>query len=288
MKISKLFHWLYGILMLLPCFAILVKCAYVAFNKNAYESYSGTNTQYVQKTLQTNEVNSNDDLVEGNVYKFYIYNQDLDINISNLDGYDFYFNFFYKNFVNGYNEYYADELYSEDNYLFLKTPIQITLSFGTNSFHEYNYFGIPNNYYCFYIDYIYADLDDNVYFYILQINENTSLDDYVDLYTFFEKCPEEYLQYTTYYEEVEVSTLDNVFYYAVDEVCNNELFAWASNSFLNAPLTYITNLFNMPTDNAVILLMSYWFNISIIWLCFDVMIYVPLLVHRWLDKGMVE
>lgn len=36
------------------------------------------------------------------------------------------------------------------------------------------------------------------------------------------------------------------------------------------------------------LLLSYWTSISIIWLVFDVFMYVPLLVHRWIDKAKLE
>ena len=35
MKISKLFHFLYAILMLLPLFYIAVRCGYVVLNQNA-------------------------------------------------------------------------------------------------------------------------------------------------------------------------------------------------------------------------------------------------------------
>lgn len=35
-------------------------------------------------------------------------------------------------------------------------------------------------------------------------------------------------------------------------------------------------------------LLTYWTCISIIWLVFDVFMYVPLLVHRWIDKAKIE
>lgn len=34
--------------------------------------------------------------------------------------------------------------------------------------------------------------------------------------------------------------------------------------------------------------LTYWSCISIIWLVFDVFMYVPLLVHRWIDKAKIE
>lgn len=36
------------------------------------------------------------------------------------------------------------------------------------------------------------------------------------------------------------------------------------------------------------ILLTYWTCISIIWLVFDVFMYVPLLVHRWIDKAKLE
>ena len=38
----------------------------------------------------------------------------------------------------------------------------------------------------------------------------------------------------------------------------------------------------------IIILLTYWTCISIIWLVFDVFMYVPLLVHRWIDKAKIE
>lgn len=35
-------------------------------------------------------------------------------------------------------------------------------------------------------------------------------------------------------------------------------------------------------------LLTYWTCVSIIWLIFDVIMYVPLLIHRWIDKAKLE
>lgn len=80
----------------------------------------------------------------------------------------------------------------------------------------------------------------------------------------------------------------DMFYYAVSEVNTMSLFSWARNTFLAQPILYITDLFNMPSNHEVITLLCYWLSISIIWLVFDLIMYVPLLVHRWLDKGVIE
>lgn len=55
----------------------------------------------------------------------------------------------------------------------------------------------------------------------------------------------------------------------------------------------ISNVFGISSSasfNVVVIirLLSYWTEISIIYLIFDVVMYVPLLAHRWLDKGILE
>ena len=85
-----------------------------------------------------------------------------------------------------------------------------------------------------------------------------------------------------------VGNLEDIFIDSVNNINTLPLFSWAKNSFLCQPFTYITNLFSMDSTNPIITLLSYWLNISIIWLVFDIVVYVPLLVHRWLDKGIIE
>jgi len=82
--------------------------------------------------------------------------------------------------------------------------------------------------------------------------------------------------------------LDTIFIDSVNNINTLSLFSWASTSFLVAPFSYIANLFGLSATSPIITLFSYWLDISIIWLVFDVVIYVPLLVHRWLDKGVIE
>lgn len=66
------------------------------------------------------------------------------------------------------------------------------------------------------------------------------------------------------------------------------------NIFANSPMNdvynYITSLFFDSGDinTLVIMLLNYWTSISIIYLVFDLFMYIPLLVHRWIDKGLVE
>lgn len=54
---------------------------------------------------------------------------------------------------------------------------------------------------------------------------------------------------------------------------------------------YLTKLFvdqGGTIREVISCLLTYWTSISIIWLVFDVFLYVPLLAHRWIDKGVIE
>jgi len=82
--------------------------------------------------------------------------------------------------------------------------------------------------------------------------------------------------------------LIDTFVESVNSINTIGLFSWAQTSFLVAPFQYIGDLFGLPTSSPVLTLFSYWLDISIMWLVFDVIMYVPLLVHRWLDKGIIE
>lgn len=82
--------------------------------------------------------------------------------------------------------------------------------------------------------------------------------------------------------------LVDLFIDSVNNLNNEILFSWASSSFLIAPFQYIANLFGVPSTSPILTMLSYWLDISIIWLVFDLIMYVPLLAHRWLDKGIIE
>lgn len=80
----------------------------------------------------------------------------------------------------------------------------------------------------------------------------------------------------------------DIFYTSVDKVSQSPFFNWAEKSFLGDGFRYMGNIFGMPTDNPFYTFTCYWCAISILWLIFDVVMYVPKLAHRWLDKGAIE
>ena len=97
--------------------------------------------------------------------------------------------------------------------------------------------------------------------------------------------------YFGFNESIDLQSYDDITLWltsSFSDVMNSNLFGWAKDSFLVEPFQYIANLFEMPSTSPIIYALSYWLSISIIWLVFDVIMYVPLLVHRWLDKGIIE
>lgn len=245
MKISKLFHWLYAVVMLLPVFAIGVTCGYAMFNKNAYQSYAGehiNNSTQIDTTIEDMEQDKTYYIkVEAINVESSLSNVTLRaINIKNLSSGTDYDNTIYNRvrFFKGTNT----QIYTQILRVDSGTAVTIT----SNSTIQFDYIA----------------------------TENTgTIEQYLSFY---------YLEYE------KLSFVSEVFYYSVDRVTQSNMFSWAYDSFLVTPFAYIVNLFSMPINSPVVMLLSYWLTISVIWLVFDLIMYVPLLAHRWLDKGMVE
>ena len=75
---------------------------------------------------------------------------------------------------------------------------------------------------------------------------------------------------------VAYKVVDNYFNY--DNVFNfGSLYSWLELSFFNgtAPMGFFVFWH----------LLIYWLLTSLLWLLFDVLMYVPMLIHRWLDKA---
>lgn len=137
------------------------------------------------------------------------------------------------------------------------------------------------------IHYTRVQFNDNSYQYVQNLNSN--FDNYVLSFNLISKPVNavfsDYIYWKSYNRD---SFVSEVFYYSIDRVQQSPLFNWAYDSFLATPITYITNLFGIASNHISVMLMSYWLAISVIWLVFDLIMYVPLLVHRWLDKGVLE
>ena len=285
MKISKLFHWLYALVMLLPIFAIGTSCLISTFNMASKEE-----TEITYK-YETNEVNNITDL---QINKLYHYDT-LSLSDFYSDDeeyyYDLYIYFAHFNtptlYIDGP---YLDEILNEG----ILEDERNTMSMYLVKPEGVDYLLCSLTY--FYNNDIYVAIGD-LYSDQMTFNDvDFFIKDIDSLNTF----KEEYIEYndnilptaSTYNEILSVEThnvsAQDVFYNSVDKVVQSPLFNWAYDSFLVAPFSFIVNLFSMPTNSVIVELLSYWLAISIIWLVFDLIMYIPLLVHRWLDKGVLE
>lgn len=250
MKISKLFHWLYAFLMLLPVFFVGGRVAYTIFNKNAYESYS--QKQVANQTLLSSTASLGENL--NYKIKFTRYNNVFSGQNSAR--------VYYTDIDIDWTAYGAPSGYNYDAFQTYKTP------HGNPFFYLYLYVNNTNVYTFWNVENL-LNLEFDI-----TITSNITLNGNEVFYV--------------YNNFTENQTLDNAFTYSMNEINENVLFSWAKTSFLVTPFSYIGNLFGVPSTSPIITLLSYWLSISIIWLVFDLVMYVPLLVHRWIDKGIVE
>lgn len=237
--------------MLLPIFAIGVTCGYAMFNKNAYLSYANgnvNNTKYVEVNVLENDTN-------------YVYKQDS--LLTNPFDRDYIFK------VENIKNYYLPNMSSNLQYYIENNLV--------DNFRLSNYNGNPL------LNFRNAN-NENIQNFQLQ---NSLLNFEFTLIT-VDVQPINYYSLFKQIELINPNTIDNVFYYSVDKVTQSPLFSWAYDSFLSAPFVYILDLFGVPSTHVMVELLSYWLSVSIIWLVFDLIMYVPLLMHRWIDKGVLE
>lgn len=243
MKISKLFHWLYAFLMMLPIFAICSKILYVTINQNAKDSYYGDtiNSENIVEDITNYRINNKYLFVGDSTLLSGTYDTYIDVlNIENVRGLS---NDILTNIDNivSFRYYYTGSIYG----------IQFKLNDNSTL---YNW-----------------DTSAKFYFYVSH-NFDTNI-------------------YTDFVSQIiynDFTFIDNVFYYAVEQTRQEPLFTWVNTSAVYTPISYGSALFGVPSDSAINTYLAYWLNVSIIWLMFDVLVYVPLLAHRWLDKGIVE
>lgn len=272
MKISKLFHWLYAFLMFLPIVLFIPNAFYYGFNEHATNSETTT----INYKYQSNEVNTIDDLVEGNIY--YIDR----LNFGNTDEY-------------------ALELYilKSSNFIYTIDDASINeIYIGDYDCKSYNFIYVTNDDTSIYLTFSNADgytnisLDNGFVDFRECVVQIYNIDEFSSWYQGYGgtgNLP----QYTDYnvIESVEINTNDtisNKMYQAWQNTWNLPLLQWTHTSFVAQPFTYITGLFGVPSDSSFNYVFTYFVTISICWLVFDLLMYVPNLAHRWLDKGALE
>lgn len=248
MKISKLFHWLYAFLMFLPVFAVMVCCGYVVFNKNAKDSYYG-------ETINQEEIVTPDTV--NNSTRYLLYWDNLTNYTESPAPRIYVSNFDIENIGS-----ISQSIY--DTIMGFKDNIEGMVITAYNGNPNIQFFGEGTS------------------------TVNLTSTNWVFSFNYVGKLNNFDINNLRYVEYNRDSFLSEVFYYSLNEVYEMPVFSWAKTSFLALPITYITGLFGMASTNIVNYYLSYWLAISIVYLVFDLVIYVPLLVHRWIDKGMIE
>lgn len=262
MKISKIFHWLYLSLLVLPIVTIPVFMIY----SHRHDLTQRTEVD-IQYKYQSNEVNSVDDLIVGNIYyleRLYIVDSpyEFSFNTISYESYesdlgigDFVIDDIFFDYVSTISVSYENFYYSVSN------GLSVTLVGGLGYFNINDlvfmydssllpYF-VSNNYLPQYTDY-------NV---IESVSVNDTESDIMSQFT------------TSLYNTTErYYNFDNFF-------ALGDIRQWFNTNFFNG---------NPSLGFGIAWhLLTYWFVVSIFWLIFDVLMYLPLLVHRWLDKGAI-
>lgn len=231
---------IYGFLLFLPLFAIGITCLVNVFNFDAKKEHT------INNKYSTNEVNSNEDLIDGNIYHFEYKNIARDTFI-------------------GSNKIYYYDIF---DILGTQTPYQYASSGD-----------IPNitiNYEAYM--YHYTSKEGNLYkgiqsnYYQCEIVYKESLINSENLYILFSKS-------NYFVAESNPTNVNNVFYYAVEQVEESTLFNWSKNSIIYTGINATCNAISI-TNTFIPMLLTYWLIISVIYFLYDIILMCVLILHN--------
>lgn len=305
MKISKLFHYLYATLMFLPIMFFLPSCIYYGFNEHANANITQDTKVNLQQLIINGEPTSTDnystsadsidfvnsgiignsiEVLSDNNTSHLKYTQNLSFNTNDKIYISFvFYSADYDNFMfDIYGENYDIEnvLSFTDNGMQVTTRSLILTIQNSDIYNEYVFYSM-------------GDETGDIWFNKFQIFNLTQI-----FGSGNEPTKAVFEQYLTqpYYEygqdyEITISKGYNISD-SINEawlhVWDLPFFAWTKNSFISQPFTYITGLFGLAANNSLNYIITWFASVSIIWLCFDVVMYVPNLAHRWLDRGALQ
>lgn len=245
---------IYGFLLFMPLFAIGTTCLISTFNMASKEE---TEIHY---KYATNEVNSANDLVIGNVYKFDL-NSFFNESLSNyVELYDI--NSF---IVYNSNDVNVHEIYNISDYYLYIIQEEDFISVVND------YFGMPL------IEMSYEQSKDFDLYITYSINENNIYNINNDYWTYLSICPHEHIP-IDYVETHNVSAQD-VFYDSVDKVQQSPLFNWTTNTGIYTDLNNTCSSLGITTT-FVPLLLAYWLIISVMYFLYDIVLIILNILHR--------
>ena len=257
---------IYGFLLFAPLINILVTCMYVTFNKNAYESYSGTEeiqNVEIEYKYQSNEVETKEDLVTGNIYQF-----DYDFTQASVTSTTLLFECkqIWFDFVET-NNYPNQTIVIGDGV----TVFRINLIYSSSIIRFGIYYANNTNQYYMLQK---ASYISNVKFIYYPYNTETVGNNYL-----------QYIKYTDYNEienvtitQTQKQELDNAFIYGTQKTEDSNLFNWAKTTGTYTVLNNVTTSIGI-TNTFIPMLMAYWLLISVVYFLFDIALILVWLVH---------
>lgn len=296
MKISKLFHWIYALLMLLPFAFFVPSVLYYAFNDNAtMQSVEVPKTETIsvdlnQKVYCTSYSNDVCDVVALNDYSCNIngkpYFVDIQFDIPLIENHKYYV--MYTNsesFTNAQCLLYF-RTFNPNNY-----PLSTRTSFSSiiTALDDSTDLVITT-----YNDYELVDFSFSLNLVdmtkMFGVGNEPTLDEMDIIYNQYYSYTESELMQITYDTGETEQLVENtsIINYAWESIWDLPLFNWSKVTFVSVPFAYITGLFGIGANSTLNYAFGYFATISICWLVFDVIMYVPMLVHRWIDKARIE
>lgn len=246
---NKLKVIIFAMFLLLPFLTMLPNAIYYAFNDNATNSH--IESAAINYKYETNKVNSVEDLVKGNIYKFelddYIseYSDYIHLNVlfSNCDfvyyEFDDLFYAYYDLYFNGYFDFYYDDGLTIDYGLIGTSLLDINLS-----------------------GQIYGILLDDL----------GSLVSY-DVDQFIFECPKEYIpieSVDTITQEMTIT--ENLQYEFEKQWLNNPLFNWTQNNPIKQPINQFVAIFGIEQNTTLTNYLTYMISFIAIYIIFDIII----------------
>lgn len=286
MKISKLFHWLYAILMLLPFAFFVPSVLYYAFNDNSTMQtveVPKTETISVDFNQKYNYVNAPNRTLEGITWS------------NNGNG-----SFSASGTSTNFSDYTLIQI-NETGHIWLiqvnNPSVEVRLSSiggALTSFRDY--INVPTSFYLRINPNISIDVD-NLYPQLFDLTQmfgvgnEPTIEEFNQIFTnYYYSYTESELMQITYDTGTTEQLVENtsIINYAWESIWDLPLFSWTKVTFVSVPFAYLTGLFGIVANSSLNYLFGYFVTISICWLVFDVIMYVPMLVHRWIDKARIE
>lgn len=247
-KESTIGRIIYGFLLFMPLIAIASAIVISTFNMSGKEE-----TEIFYK-YQSNEVNSNEDLIEGNIYSF---------NYAHLD--------------------YQSILY-ENNLSTIKplTNFRVRTPIGDECYFEDDIATLPYVSISFFEEYLYINYDELGSNYS-SLTYYTILDNFIGILIEDNGLNYSHISYTEYNEINHIEThnlnAENIFYRSINKVENSDLFNWSKNSVVYTTLLATCTQLSITTT-FIPMLLAYWLIISVIYILYDIALIMLHIFHK--------